>query len=129
MLEPLHPELWRRRLKAIITSIAILPEGKDPACLRRLYHLLALTPMPLRQWFFPRLPEDMFERLLLQSRQTAAFSLIGESFDFAVTAGRQGEGAAITLRLDNVEVEACDSSLARAIARAICEIGLRLSAP
>ena len=109
--------------------MAILPEAKDPACLRRLYYLLALTPMPLRQWFFPRLPEEMFERLLLQSRQTAAFSLIGEAFDFAVTTERHGEKAAITLRLDDVEVETRESSVARAIVRAICEIGLRLSAP
>ena len=109
--------------------MAILPEAKDPACLRRLYYLLALTPMPLRQWFFPRLPEEIFERLLLQSRQTAAFSLIGEAFDFAVTTDRHGEKAAITLRLDDVEVEARESSVARAIVRAICEIGLRLSAP
>ena len=85
--------------------------------------------MPLREWFFPRLPEDMFERLLLQSRPTAAFSLIGEAFDFAVTAARHGEEASITLRLDEVEVEARESSVARAIVRAICEIGLRLSAP
>ncbi|WP_137680733.1 hypothetical protein [Aurantiacibacter suaedae] len=129
MLEPLHPKLWRRRLHAIVTALTIVRDIDDSACLRRLYHLLALTPEPLRQWFAPSLSEDMFEQVLLQSCRTAALSLIGKAFDLALTVDRHGEGVAVTLRLGeaDVEVAAQGSSLARAVVRGICEIGLKVS--
>ena len=111
--------------------MAIFEEVDDSASLRRLYHLLALAPVSLRSWFAPSLPENTFEQVLRQSRQAAAFSLIGEAFDFAVTADRHGEGAAITLRLceAGMDVEAKESSITRAIVRAVCEISLRVPEP
>ena len=111
--------------------MAIFEEVDDSASLRRLYHLLALAPVSLRSWFAPSLPENTFEQVLRQSRQAAAFSLIGEAFDLAVTTDLHDAGTAITLRLGaaGAEVETRDGSMERAMVRAICEIGLELSEP
>lgn len=131
VLEPLHPKVWRRSLQGIATSLTIREGVDEFSRLRRLYHLLALTPPPLRRWFAPRLPEELFEQVLRQSLQTAVLSLTGEAFDLSVAPDGNGDGASITMRLGpaDLEVETHDSSIARAMVRAICEMGLQLSEP
>ena len=128
VVEPLHPLLWIKSLQGVVRSMAAFEEVDESARLRKMYHLLVLTPAPLQQWFAPDLKEDQFEDMLQRSGREAALSLLAgkEAVCLTVDDGEPLVTAKLALAGSGLWSEIRESSVERAVVGAICDAALSL---
>lgn len=78
-IEPLDPELWFKRAADLLERFHSSGAGDLESAIRRAYHLVQLTPRPLKSFLKPAIGEDDFERLLdVGALESAAMGLVGE---------------------------------------------------
>jgi|GEM_PF-7102430 len=78
-LEPLHPEAWLDACRRFHYSLQHAPAEDQAQNIRRLFHLLRLAPVPLRDLFTPSISEKLFEQILAECQLLASISLINPS--------------------------------------------------
>ena len=118
-IDPLEPEAWFRAMGALSErarrSAADLEEQ-----LRHSYHLLQMTPLPIREIIDPPCDEIDFERFLAcGAYETAALSLIPAPLKYSAA---RGEGpmvvATVALPGDDVGTFASSESIGSALLQA-----------
>jgi hypothetical protein len=79
-IEPLEPRVWFARAAGLLEKFdAAATGGEIESALRRAFHLVQLTPLPLQLYIRSTVDEDTFERLLAGGAfETAALSLVSE---------------------------------------------------
>ena len=127
-IEPLDPSAWVDSLARMRTQIASHSDGECSSFLRKTFHLLVLSPAPLRPIFFPQLPEETFEHVLEEAQDIAALSLLKTDMSFHVASANDADAYVVKLRLPASQetIEIVNSSLARGIVLAISEAAIRL---
>ena len=88
-IEPLEARTWFGAIRALERRWGQHSNGDQERLLRHAYHLVQLTPRPLRQTIRADLAEAEFERLLqCRAFESAAIGLIG--FPMTLSASRLG---------------------------------------
>jgi hypothetical protein len=83
-IEPLEPELWLDRLRTLAAGKSRTTEDLERA-LRHAYHLIKLTPRPLRHLIRCKLDEAEFEALMIaRAWDSAALALACEPLGLRV---------------------------------------------
>jgi hypothetical protein len=79
-IESLDPEIWFARAASLLAKFDAEARGSElEAALRRCFHLVQLTPLPLRDFVRSGLDENAFEQLLTCGAfESAAFALADE---------------------------------------------------
>lgn len=123
-LEPLDPVAWLAGIVNLRASLDGSPEAQTESSLRRLYHLLRLTPAPLRPLFDPVVSEEFFERLLAGSKDLAAVCLLGQTLEYDLKRGAPGVGYLVVIRFPHAidAVRSSDGSLSKAILTGLCDL-------
>lgn len=127
-IEPLDPSAWVESLARLRTQVFEHSEDDCSSMLRKTYHLLVLTPAPLRPIFFPQLHEEAFEQVLDLAQDIAALSLLKTEMSFQVASEYDADTFLVKLLLPASQemIEIINSSLARGIVLAISEAAIRL---
>lgn len=86
-IEPLEPAVWFGAIKKLAVRQAAMMEEDLERLLRHAYHLVQLTPRPLRDTIRTELSETRFEELLqCEAFESAAIGLVGPlSFDVSAS--------------------------------------------
>ena len=83
--EPLEPQAWFRALGKLAERVTDAPTDQHETLLRHAYHLLQLTPRPLRRLVRPDLTEKRFEELLdCGAFESAAIGLVGHPITYTI---------------------------------------------
>ena len=92
-IEPLEPGIWLLQLRKLATRLPA-EEAALVTCLRRGFHLVQLTPRPLRHVVACKVAEEEFEQLLESGALLpATVALVGDLLNYSVTQ-RAVEGGA-----------------------------------
>lgn len=96
-LEPLHPEAWLECCRRFRHSLQRPTAEGHAKNIRRLFHLLRLTPAPLRNLFTPSISEYLFEQMLVECELLASIALINHSLDVTLDINSDNSEIKLTL--------------------------------
>lgn len=130
-IEPLDLLVWAKSFCRLSASFDNDQEQDIPARLRKAFHLLVLSPAQLRHWFAPAISEEVFERILAESLDLAALSLLSGGVHYEIVRRDVGEGAVIRIQVPTSTsvIEINSSSMAQGIICALSETVDRLVEP
>ena len=84
-VEPLEPRSWFRMIGKLAEQLESAPSDRHEPLLRRAFHVLELTPRPLRGMIRSDLAGARYEQLLdCGALESAAFGLIGHPMTYEV---------------------------------------------
>ena len=127
-IEPLEPTIWFGRFKTVLEKLEKSEQASLEPTLRHVFHLVQLTPGPLKHLLATELTEADFELLLASGMlDQAALTLLGPAIDYQI--GRSGSEVSVALILGAVGPNGSSSapSLGRALLQAYCQCMIALS--
>ena len=130
MSEPLHPETWFARLQRLADAIEDLDNAKSENLIRQAYHIVQLTPAPLRHLFRTPLGEDELESLLkCEAYESAIFELLSPPLAIEISRDLHSKKIHAKIAIDDEEVcgSGAHSSAAKAALSAWTKCLVKLS--
>lgn len=115
--EPLHPETWFDSLHRLADAIEDLDNAESESIIRMAYHLVRLTPAPLRHFFRSNIDEGLLEKMLeCNAFESAIFGLLGPPMALVVSRDLHSEKFHAKVAIDDEEV--CGSGEHSSVAKA-----------
>ena len=115
--EPLHPEAWFSSLRRLADAVDNLDSADSEMLLRQAYHIVRLTPAPLRSFFKTKLSEADLESLLTcKAYESAIFGLLGPPLALDISRDLHSHEVRATVAIDDDEV--CGSGAHHSAAKA-----------
>ena len=103
--EPLHPETWFSRLQKLADLVDDLDNAESEMMIRQAFHIVHLTPAPLRHLFKTDLDDAELEGLLrCEAYESAIFRLLGPPLALEISRGLHSDDVHAKIEIDDGEV-------------------------
>lgn len=120
--EPLHVGLWFQAIARLAKRLEKARDEDVAACIRQAFHLLKLSPLPLRAAFPHTLSDSEFEAMLEDSEADAVTALLGPILHWRLPSQNPAIASLCELKIDPDMAfhEVVDLSSARSILLGLC---------
>ena len=116
--EPLHPETWFSRLHKLAELVEDLDGADCETLIRQAFHIVLLTPAPLRAQFRTDLDDEGLEALLkCKAYEAAVFRLVGPPLALEISRGLRSNEVHANIAIDEDAV--CGSGAHVTVTKAV----------